>query len=78
MVLVVAITAHLALSQDNQRENQQMTRGAILGHRPAAAECRKVFAKDADRCIQYEAEGIAKLYAKKFRPSLSNRLQATS
>lgn len=68
-MLVVAITAHPTLSRDKQREKQQMTSEAILGDRPAAAECRKVFAKDADLCIQYGAERLAKLYAKKCQTS---------
>ncbi|MDW9439236.1 MULTISPECIES: hypothetical protein [Sinorhizobium] len=64
LVLVIALVAYPALAQQNQREDQQRTCEAVLGDMPAAAECRKVFAKDADCCIQYDAERLAKLCAK--------------
>lgn len=76
LVLVVAMMAYPALSQDNQRENQQMTCEAILGDRPAAAECRKIFTKDSDCCIQYDAERLAKLCAK--MPNIENALTCFS
>ncbi|APG93458.1 hypothetical protein SAMCFNEI73_pB0261 (plasmid) [Sinorhizobium americanum] len=47
-------------AQENQREDQQQTCEAILDIQPAAAECKKVFAKDADCCIQYDEKRLAK------------------
>lgn len=64
LVMLVALVAYPVLAQQNQRENQQRTCEAVLGKSPAAAECKKVFAKDADCCIQYDAERLAKLCAK--------------
>lgn len=64
LVLIVALCAYPALAQQNQREDQQRTCEAVLGDRSASAECRRVFAKDADCCIQYDAERLSKLCAK--------------
>ncbi|NNH41886.1 hypothetical protein [Rhizobium laguerreae] len=64
LVMLVALVAYPVLAQQNQRENQQRTCEAVLGKSLAAAECKKVFAKDADCCIQYDAERLAKLCAK--------------
>jgi hypothetical protein len=71
-VFVMALTAHPVPAQ----ENQQMTCTAVLGDMPAAAECQKVFAKDADCCIQYDAERLAKQCAK--MSSIENALTCFS
>lgn len=76
LVLVMALVAYPALAQQNQREDQQRTCEAVLGARPAAAECQKVFAKDAYCCIQYDAERLAKLCAK--MSSIENALTCFS
>lgn len=72
IVSVLVFLTYPALGQQNQRENQQRTCEAVLGKNPAAAECKKVFAKDADCCIQYDAERLAKLCAK--MPSIEDTL----
>lgn len=64
LAIVLVFMAYPALAQQNQREDQQRTCEAVLGDRHAAAECQKIFAKDADCCIQYDAERLAKLCAK--------------
>ncbi|MFB2550163.1 hypothetical protein [Ensifer soli] len=64
LVLAFAFMADPTLAQQNQREDQQRTCEAVLGDRPVAAECRKIFAKDADCCIQYDVERLAKLCVK--------------
>lgn len=76
LALLIALVAYPALAQENQRENQQMTCEAILGGVPAADECQKVFVKDADCCIQYDAERLAKLCAK--MSSIENALSCFS
>ncbi len=57
MLLFVAGPAY---TQENQREDQQQTCKAILDTQPAAAECKKVFAKEADCCIQYDEKRLGK------------------
>jgi hypothetical protein len=52
------------IAQSSSRENQQKTCAAVLDGKPAAAECKKVFAKDANCCIQYDSNRLAKLCAK--------------
>jgi len=76
LAMVFVFMAYPALAQQNQREDQQRTCEAVLGDRPAAAECRRIFAKDADCCIQYDAERLAKLCAK--MSSIENALTCFS
>lgn len=76
LAIVLVFVAYPALAQQNQREDQQRTCEAVLGDRPAAAECQKIFAKDADCCIQYDAERLAKLCAK--MSSIENALTCFS
>ncbi len=64
LILVMALIAYPGLAQQNQRENQQRACEAVLGKSRAAAACKKVFAKDVDCCIQYNAVRLAKLCAK--------------
>lgn len=64
LILAMALMAYPAVAQQNQREDQQRTCEAVLGKSPPAAECKKVFAKDADCCIQHDAERLAKLCEK--------------
>lgn len=60
LVTALVLFAGQALAQENQREDQQRTCEAILDTQPAAAECKKVFAKDAECCIQYDEKRLAK------------------
>lgn len=60
LVAMLLFVAGPAFAQENQREDQQQTCEAILGTQPAAAECKKVFAKEADCCIQYDEKRLAK------------------
>ncbi len=76
LAIVLVFMAYPALAQQNKREDQQRTCEAVLGDRPAAAECRRIFAKDADCCIQYDAERLAKLCAK--MSSIENALTCFS
>ncbi|MGH0214387.1 hypothetical protein NKY66_10785 [Sinorhizobium meliloti] len=64
LVTMLVLFAGHAFAQENQREDQQQTCEAILGTQPVAAECKKVFAKDADCCIQYDEKRLAKLCEK--------------
>lgn len=64
LVLLSVFMTFPSYAQQNQREDQLRTCEAVLGDRPASAECAKSFARDADCCIQYDAERLAKLCAK--------------
>ena len=64
LISALVLLVYPALAQQNQREDQQRTCEAVLGKSPAAAECKKVFAKDVDCCIQYDAKRLAQLCAK--------------
>lgn len=54
----ILVSSHAALAQHPEHEDQQKKCEAILKS-PAAAECRHVFAKKADCCIQYDTDQLA-------------------
>lgn len=60
LVMMLVLFAGQAFAQENQREDQQRTCEAVLDTQPAAAECQKVFAKNADCCIQYDEKRLVK------------------
>ncbi|WP_313292058.1 hypothetical protein [Rhizobium rhizoryzae] len=64
MMIVSIIFVAPSQAQVTQREDQLRTCTEILKDRPAGAECSKIFPKDADCCIQYSPERLAKLCAK--------------
>ncbi|NTF18178.1 hypothetical protein G6L37_07145 [Agrobacterium rubi] len=60
LLLSISLFSVEAMAQENSKENQQQTCLEILGESTAAQECTKVFAIDADCCIQYDVKELAR------------------
>lgn len=64
LALLFAFFATTAAAQETSKEDQVRTCEAVLGDRPEAAECAKIFKTSADCCIQYDEKRLMKACAK--------------